>query len=264
MATALIVVVGGSDTGRAPMAAALLGRMLQARGLTAQVASAGVLGHDGASAQPEARDALAALGLDLGGHTARSLDDALLGEATLLLAVDSGTRRVLAARLSDDARLASLAELAGVARDIPDPFRMQVGVWLTYAREIEGMLDAALPQIAARAGLLSSQTARPSDATPAPDLVATSARLLAALGEWGMLFDWGRVRQQLTDAVEREATGPLGPAYAALFKALLDLTPTHPSAGQLAALQAAAARLTDPTQSDIGALSGQIGRWHEL
>ena len=31
----------------------------------------------------------------------------------------------------------TLGELANRKRDVPDPFRMQMGAWLTYARELD-------------------------------------------------------------------------------------------------------------------------------
>ena len=144
-----ILLVGAADTGRAPMAAALLRRLLDARGHAWAVESCGVLGHDGAVAEVEARDTMVHMGLDIAEHEARSIDEALAARAALILTIDRGTALVVRARFPDMAvRTFSLGELAGRARDIPDPFRMQIGAWMTYAREIEAMLEAALPRIA--------------------------------------------------------------------------------------------------------------------
>ena len=98
MSEPLILIVGAADTGRAPMAVALLRRMLRRQGAPWRVESAGVVGHDDDPAEPEARDALLAMGLDLSAHTARSLSDALVAEARLLVAVESGVGRVVRAR----------------------------------------------------------------------------------------------------------------------------------------------------------------------
>jgi protein-tyrosine-phosphatase len=145
---ATILLVGAADTGRAPMAAALLRRLLDARQSAWAVESCGVLGHDGAAAEVEARDTMVHLGLDIGEHQARSIDDQLAASAGLLVTVDRGTALVVRARFpASAARTYSLGELAGRARDIPDPFRMQIGAWMTYAREIETMLQSALPRI---------------------------------------------------------------------------------------------------------------------
>jgi len=143
-----ILLVGAADTGRAPMAAALLRRLLSARPYAWAVESCGVLGHDGAEAEVEARDTMVHMGLDIAEHQARSIDDDLATRAALIATIDRGTALVVRARFPNAAgRTYSLGELAGRPRDIPDPFRMQIGAWMTYAREIEGMLEAALPRM---------------------------------------------------------------------------------------------------------------------
>ncbi len=144
----LILLVGGADTGRAPMAAALLRRHLAARALPWPVESAGVLGYDGEPAQAEARDTMAHLGMDIAAHQARTLTDDLARGAALLLAIDRGTALVIQARYPEAVdRIMTLGELAGRPRDIPDPFKMQLGAWMTYAREIDALLGTALPRI---------------------------------------------------------------------------------------------------------------------
>src|SRR5947209_16453239 len=118
---AIILLSGAADTGRAPMAAALLRRRLDARSEDWVVESCGVLGHDGAVAEVEARDTMLHMGLDIAEHLARSLDDALAACADLIIAIDRGTALVVRARFPAVAgRTYSLGELAGRARDIPD------------------------------------------------------------------------------------------------------------------------------------------------
>lgn len=162
----LILIVGAADTGRAPMAAAILRRLLQRHGLRARVESAGVVGHDGDPAEPEARDAMLAMGLDISAHTARSLSDELAAEALLLLAVEAGVARVLRGRYPQ-AEVLTLGGLAGRPRDIPDPFRMQVGAWMQYAGEIETLLGAGLPRLRALLDRAPSELAT-SVAAPGP------------------------------------------------------------------------------------------------
>src|SRR5262245_8354275 len=143
-----ILLIGGADTGRAPMAAALLRQLLNQRGYNWIVGSAGVLGHDGDQAEIEARETMAHMSLSIDDHQARSLTDDLVAGAALLLAVDSGTALVLRARFpTAAARTHPLGAVAGRQRDIPDPFRMQIGAWITYAREIAALLEGALPRI---------------------------------------------------------------------------------------------------------------------
>lgn len=141
-----ILVVGGADTGRAPMALVLLQRMLGAQRRDWTVVSAGVVGHDEAPAEVEARAAMAVLGLDLTEHRARSLTSDQIEAASLVIAIDSGIARVVRDRFPT-APTYTLGELAGRARDVPDPFRMPVSAWLQYARELEDLLRAGLPRM---------------------------------------------------------------------------------------------------------------------
>src|SRR5215207_4146124 len=169
---ATILLTGAADTGRAPMAAALLRRLLETRPHDWAVESCGVLGHDGAVAEVEARDTMVHMGLDIAEHVARSLDDDMAARAALIITIDRGTALVIRARFpSAAARTFSLGELAGRTRDIPDPFRMQIGAWMTYAREIESMLQAALPRIIELMPVTTTDDRRPTtdDRRPTTD-----------------------------------------------------------------------------------------------
>jgi protein-tyrosine phosphatase len=271
-----ILIVGAADTGRAPMAAALLRRLLGARGYGWVVESAGVLGHDGAEAETEARDTMVHLGLDIADHRARSIDADCVAQAALLVVVDSGTARVVRARFPDTAtRAYILGELAGRSRDIPDPFRMQIGAWMTYAREIDAMLAAALPRIVELMPVsTSSQTApdaaqpvlqTPAEALPAErvEAVARIGQLLALAAQMPGVVDWAaaraRIETDLAAAGVAAAPGDLAAAYVGLLRAALNLLPATPSAGQLMALGRAAGRLSEPIgQADLNELSGQL------
>jgi protein-tyrosine phosphatase len=281
---AIILLGGASDTGRAPMAAALLRRLLSARSDDWAVESCGVLGHDGAVAEVEARDTMVHMGLDIAEHHARSIDDDLAVRAALIITIDRGTALVIRARFpAAAARTFSLGELAGRARDIPDPFRMQIGAWLTYAREIESMLKAALPRIVElmpattkdgrpTTDVQTQDIASPaqSDAGPVDiaggraDAAGRIAQLLQIAAQMPGVIDWAaalaRIEADLAPiaAAPRDA-GDLIAAYAGLLRAALALLPAAPSAGQIAALQRAANRLAQPIgQAELNELSGQI------
>jgi protein-tyrosine phosphatase len=270
MNDALILFIGAADTGRAPMAAALLRRLLRRHDLRAVVASAGVVGHDDDPAEPEARDAMLALGIDIGDHAARSLSDALVAEALLLIAVEAGVARAVRSRYPD-AEVITLGGLAGRARDIPDPFRMQVGAWMHYAGEIEALLTAGLPRIRA---LLDGAPA-PAPASPAPppaqDHVAArqgaverAVRLLSLAAELPDVLDWDSTSRQIASdlaAMEQPlAPDDLARPYVALVRAMLALTPSRPTASQAAALRAATARLSAPIgPAELDAASGELG-----
>lgn len=287
-----ILIVGAADTGRAPIAAALLRRLLEVRGYDWSVESAGVLGHDGAAAETEARDTMVHLGLDIADHRARSIDEALAEQAALLIALDAGTVRVIRARFpAASARAFSLGELAGRPRDIPDPFRMQIGAWMTYAREIAGMLEVALQRIVelmpvtddrrpttghpALSGNSSVSGASAAGETkqkePAPHISSERAaaamriaQLLQIAAQMPDVVDWGAARPRIEADLATIAAAPVAPgdlvvAYAGLLRAALGLLPAAPSANQLAALRDAAAGLGAPIDQDaLNDLSARI------
>jgi protein-tyrosine-phosphatase len=283
---AIILLGGAEDTGRAPMAAALLRRLLEKRPHDWVVESCGVLGHDGAVAEVEARDTMVHMGLDIAEHQARSLNDDLAARTALIITLDRGTALVVRARFpAAAARTYSLGDLAGRARDIPDPFRMQIGAWMTYAREIESMLQAALPRIVElmpvttteeqtkAEGRRTADDAEPSIASPvsnpqAPEQRADAAgrivQLLQIAAQMPGVLDWAAARARIEAdlapiAGAPQDTGDLIAAYAGLLRAALALLPATPSAGQIAALQRAANRLAQPiAQAELNELSGQL------
>lgn len=275
----LILIVGAADTGRAPLAAAMLRRFLERRNIAARVESAGILGHDDDPASPDALAVAEHMELDLHTHRARSLNDELAHAAALLLAIDTGTARVARMRFPQDIdRIHTLGELAGRDRDIPDPFKMQIGPWLMYAREIEHLLEQALPRIIAFVPGMAPAAVAPPPAPAEPPAIAEARR--AAAERTAQLLDlmlripgvveWNAARDQVEATIAAATTHPAGPAdlvaaYGALLRAALALTPAVPSAGQLAALRDALTRLEQPLASgDLSALSAQLGGWVAL
>ncbi|MBC8161710.1 MAG: protein tyrosine phosphatase [Roseiflexaceae bacterium] len=266
-----VLLVGAADTGRAPIAAALLGRLVERRGLDWQVSSAGVLGHDGAPAEAEARAAMLTFGLHIDAHRARSVDDALTEAATHIIAVDSGTARALRVRFPQiAARINALGDLAGRSRDVPDPFRMQVGAWIAYARELEGLLELAMERLAEPVVQAKSEPgAQRGQPQPRAQVVARTIQLLALLVELPEVIVWAAARAQLEAdiAAATQPNAPLdaAPAYGGLLRAALALSTSPPSAGQAAALLAAFQRLEHQiSNDDLVWLSTQIGGWAAL
>jgi protein-tyrosine-phosphatase len=280
-ASQTILVIGGADTARAPMAAALLRRLLAQQRHSWSVGSAGVLGHDSDPAEIEARETMAHMGLNINDHEARSLSNDLVADAALLLAVDSGTALVMRASFPEaTARIHVLGTLAGRQRDIPDPFRMQIGAWITYAREIAALIEAALPQIISllptpetlygQPAVAASTAGRPSAADPRSAAADRIARLLRTVVEMPDVVDWAAARGRIEADLSTVAAAPrnardLVAAYAGLLRAALAMTPAAPSTGQLAVLRAAAGRLAEPVgQPDLNDLSARLGTWATL
>jgi protein-tyrosine-phosphatase len=285
---ATILIVGAADTGRAPMACALLQRQFQARHSTHQVASAGILGHDGDPATDEALKAMEQINIDIGGHIARSLDDTVAAGADLLIAIDNGTARVVRARFAERAAaIHTLGELSGQNRDIPDPFKMQIGAWLGYARELDDLLGRALPRIFALLGEPQSPD-EPANVVPerVPEVVSQPValpqalqldrapavqrmlQLLSVVEQMPGVVDWpaarARILAELDLCMAPAAAGDAGPALAGMLRAALSLSATTPSPHQIAALQDAVGLLLDvvPAQA-ISAFSAVLGAWNE-
>jgi len=272
-----ILVVGAADTGRAPMAAALLRRLLAAQNSAWLVESAGVLGHDGAPAETEARDTMVHMGLDISAHQARSMTDDFVAGAALIVAIDSGTALVVRARYPNAvARVYALGDLARRKRDVPDPFRMQMGAWMTYAREIDTMLQAALPKMVELIGPVTTQSTNNASTSRAPALAGAAhapsersaavgriAQLLQVAAQMPGVVDWSvaRVRIESDLGALAAPTDPadLVAAYTGLLRAALALLPPTPSAAQLHALHRAVERAGTPIdQSALNELSVQL------
>lgn len=277
MNESFLLIVGAADTGRAPLAAAMLRRILASDGIAARVESAGILGHDGDPASPDAVTVADQLEIDLAAHRARSLTEELANDAMLLIAIDSGAARVARMQFpAVAARIESLGGLAGRERDVPDPFKMQIGPWLIYAQEIERMLRQALPRILSY--LPNAAPATPPTPSPVVPGVAEArrveaercAQLLEVMRQNREVVIWSAAREQIEATIAVAVAHPASAtdmvaAYGALLRAALALTAAAPSAGQLAALQDALSRLDQPIEADaIGALSLQLGGWAML
>ncbi len=272
-----IIVVGGADTGRAPMTAALLRRHLLEHGSDWSVESAGVLGHDGDSWQPETKIALENLSIVAPEHTARSLTAAMVKAADLLLTVDRGTGRALELRFATSS-YKTLPDLAGTAREVPDPFRMTLDAWIVYGRELDGQLKAALPAIlrlvqrgqpgaAGPATPPATAPAAPGAHHPAEDRLRVLVRGIAGIPE---LIDWARARAAIRETLHTLASSPasanspgdLRPAAVAMLLGVLGTNANPLSSQQLAILSEAIELLAAPVDgAALGTLAGSIGRW---
>jgi protein-tyrosine phosphatase len=202
----LLLVIGGSDTGRSPIAAALLRKTL---GTEAVVFTAGVLSHAGESAESEAQMALEQFGIDISSHISRPLEDVEHHRAELLLAVDRGTEMVLSTRFPNDPRVACLSVIAETA-DVLDPHRMPLGVWIAVTHQIQEQIVQALPELRRRLGLT------PQEIQPFPTgQIAQLPPLITGAGsmQWDTDEHMQRLMQLINDAraPEPEAVSPQQP-----------------------------------------------------
>lgn len=149
-----IVFVCTGNTCRSPMAAALLTDLAARAGLagTIQVESAGIA----AGRQPASAGAQAVMrqaGLPLDKHYSRQLSQAQLQTADLIVTMTQAHKRAAAGMAPDVAgKIYTLAELAGQAGDVADPYGGSEARYRDCARQIQQYLQAAWGKIVTLAG----------------------------------------------------------------------------------------------------------------
>lgn len=121
-----LLFVCAGNTCRSPLAAALAGQELAARGVVAKVESAGVSAQDDAPASPAAVAVAREAGLDLSAHRARLLTRSEVQAADLILVMDESQQqfaRVLAPEARDRVHvLRTYASRGAETAAVADPF----------------------------------------------------------------------------------------------------------------------------------------------
>ena len=284
-----LLVVGGADTGRAPLLVALLRHKL---GDTAVVLSAGVLGHAGEPADQHVQLALDHLNLTLHGHVARVLDAEIIRLADLILAVDQGSARI--ARMRTSQEVVTISELAAT-EEIPDPHHMPLGVWVAATRDYQAQIATILPLIRSRLRLgataspveLAPQQRPAAVAAPSPPLDAPSVqavrganprdehiervtRLLDTARLLPEIVDWTKLAREASDrlralAALAEPPDDLTPAAAAMLIGILCTLDKPGQEPLMANLQQVVQTLQRPMNAEVLAASGALLRdWWNL
>jgi len=139
---------------RSPMAAGLLPHMLPpgTRG-QAHVHSAGTHGLDGEPAAPYAVQAAAAMGADISGHRARSLDPEMVRQADCILVMEPFHRDIVVRALptEDKNRVWLLAAFGKPSRSdtIEDPYNKPLQAYQTCLERIHRCLGGFVSHLAA-------------------------------------------------------------------------------------------------------------------
>ncbi len=148
MTTILFVCTG--NICRSPMAAALLRRRLKEDEARAdwRVISAGTWASEGRPASAYAAAEMADRGLDVRAHRSRSVTEALMEEASLVLVMTRNHLEALSVAFPDHAdKVHLLSEMVGESRDVSDPYG---GTRLEYAyiaQELEDLIDEGYERI---------------------------------------------------------------------------------------------------------------------
>lgn len=129
---------------RSPMAAAHAAALAGARDLPLLVQSAGLAATEGQAAPRQVVQVMAEIGLDLSGHRARKVSDALLAESDRVLVMELAHLHRLEARFPDHGRPAFLLGSWAGEVEIGDPY----GSWfLGSYRRTRDLLRVAVDRM---------------------------------------------------------------------------------------------------------------------
>jgi len=150
-----ILFVCTGNTCRSSMAAAIAAHLARSRGLDIEIASAGIAAREGDAATPEATQAVMEMGIDLGEHRARPLQEAMVNGAGVILTMTAAHKDYIlqgypAARdktFTLKEYIQEQGEPAGKnspVLDIPDPIGQPLAFYQATARELAGLVEKAL------------------------------------------------------------------------------------------------------------------------
>ena len=145
-----ILIVCTANICRSPMAEVLLRKKISERQIEGewQVGSAGTWGEDGLPASSNGITVMRERGLDTSSHLSLSINEKLLEEADLVLAMTAGHVESLKIDFPEySSRIFRLAEMAGAPYDIEDPYGGSLEDYRRTADELAMLLERGLERI---------------------------------------------------------------------------------------------------------------------
>jgi protein-tyrosine-phosphatase len=139
-----ILFVCTGNTCRSPMAAALMNKLLEERGIMQVIAeSAGLAANEGGRASKNAVIAAGEAGADLSGHRARAVTRALIEGSDGIYAMSPGHRAALAA-----AYPAAAGRIKLLGSGIPDPYGGDINIYRRCRDDIIAALEGIIEGVA--------------------------------------------------------------------------------------------------------------------
>lgn len=145
-----VLFVCTGNTCRSCMARVIAQRELARTGLDGvEVLSAGTFAVSGLPASENALAVMEEMGMDLKGHRSSVLDEKIIEESRLVLTMTAGHKQtVLHICPGAAGKVFTLAEYAGAAGDVSDPFGGGLDVYRRVADQLEGMIRLAVDRLA--------------------------------------------------------------------------------------------------------------------
>jgi len=148
-----VLVVCTGNTCRSPMAEGWLKERLRGTGWT--VESAGVMAGVGGAASPEAIEAMKDLEIDISSHRSRQLTEAMVAEASMILAMTEGHWREIVRRFPEIEEKTFLVHAFGLEemRDVIDPYGLSIEAYRHTRDELAQALGEWLLHMSERGEL---------------------------------------------------------------------------------------------------------------
>ena len=139
-----ILFVCTGNTCRSPMAAAIFNNYAERENRNWFAISAGLAAERGLPVSPEAKEALAVVGINLEDHRSRQLDEKMIKDAEIVLTMTATQRDLLRIYYPDMAeKIFTICEFIGMEEDIKDPYSGPLEIY----QETAEILISIMPYI---------------------------------------------------------------------------------------------------------------------